>query len=214
MTERQIAPYEKFLLTTSRDPSPRTRSFVRDLTRVIPWSFHFTRGSCSLKDVADELAILGIIRAMIVHERKGNPSRATFYKLVDGELIERDYRVRIKGITLARELNRGRSVFTSESKFRVVNKCNSDFGEQLYTMLSLFFDFNKERELPRIPDLKGIAVYFSDDEEGNIILEFQQIETKEMIGPKIVISDVYLGKKGEAIRSLMKIIGLGSKSKG
>lgn len=213
MTERQIAPYEKFLLTTSRDPSPRTRSFVRDLARVIPWSFHFTRGSCSLNDIADELATLGIIRAMIIHERKGNPSRAAFYKLVDGKLVERDYRVRIKGITLARELNRGRSVFTSESKFRVVNKCNSDFGEQLYTMLSLFFDFNKERELPRIPDLKGIAVYFSDDEQGNIILEFQQIETKEMIGPKIKISDVYLGKKGEAIRSLMKIIGLDRKSK-
>jgi len=166
-----------------------------------------------LKEIANELASLGINRAMVVHELKGNPSRATFYKLIDGKLVERDYKVRIKGIALARELNRGRSVFTAESRLRIINKCTSDFGEQLYTMLSLFFNFNKERELPRIPDLKGIALYFSDDPGGNITLDFQQIETKEMIGPRITISDVHLGKKGEAIRSLMGILGIGKRQK-
>ena len=210
MNEREIAPYEKFMLTTSRNPSQRTRSFIRDLVRVIPWSFHFTRGSCSLKDLADELENLGINRLLILHEKKGNPSLMKFYKLVDGILSERDYRVRIKGITLARELNRGRSVFTFESKFKVINQCESDFGEQLYTMLSLFFGFEKFRELPRDPELKGIAILFSD-KESIINLEFQQIETKQMIGPRISISDVFLGKKGEAIRSLMNLIGIGKR---
>ena len=139
MTERDIAPYEKFVLTTSRKPSQRTRSFIRDLVRVIPWSFHFTRGSCSLNDLANELAVLGINRLLIVHEKKGNPSLVKFYKLDKGELMERDYRLRIKGISLSRELRRNRTVFTADSKLQVINQSQSDFGEQLYTMLSLFF---------------------------------------------------------------------------
>ncbi|HUU78253.1 MAG TPA: hypothetical protein VMX55_07890 [candidate division Zixibacteria bacterium] len=208
MNEREIAPYDKFMLTTSRNPSQRTRSFIRDLVRVIPWSFHFTRGSCSLKDLADEIENLGINRLLILHEKKGNPSLMKFYKLIDDQLVERDYRVRIKGISLARELNRGRSTFTSESKLRVINQCESDFGEQLYAMLSLFFNFERFRTLQTEPNLKGIAILFSD--KNNLIsLEFQQIETKEMIGPRITISDVFLGKKGEAIKSLMNLIGIG-----
>ncbi|MHA1503675.1 MAG: Brix domain-containing protein [Candidatus Heimdallarchaeota archaeon] len=209
MNEREIAPYEKFLLTTSRKPSQRTRSFIRDLVRVIPWSFHFTRGTCSLNDLADELSSLGINRMLIVHEKKGNPSLMKFFKLVDNSLEERDYRLRIKGIALGRELKRGRSIFTSESKFRVINRCTSDFGEQLYTMLSIFFNYERVRELPQDPNFKGIAIILSDTSDTLITLDFQQIETKEMIGPRISIMDVYLGKKGEAIRYLMNLGGIG-----
>lgn len=211
MNEREISPYEKFMLTTSRKPSHRTRSFARDLVTVIPWCFHFTRGSCSLKDLAEELANLGINRILILHEKKGNPSLIKFYKLVDEKLEEREYRVRIKGISLSRELKHVRSIFTSESKFSVVNQSKSDFGEQLYTMLSLFFDFQRVRELPQDPNFKGIAILYSDNVQGHIKLEFQQIETKKMIGPRVTISDVYLGKKGEAIRSLMDLIGIGKR---
>jgi U3 small nucleolar ribonucleoprotein protein IMP4 len=210
MNEREIAPFDKFVITTSRKPSQRTRSFLRDLVRVIPWSFHFTRGSCSLNDLADELTVLGINRLLIIHEKKGNPSLVKFYKLEDGKLAERDYRIRIKGISLARELKRGRSKFTSESKLRVVNKCQSDFGEQLYTMLSIFFNFERMREIPDNENLKGYAINFSD-KDMMITLDFQQIETKEMIGPRITVSDVFLGKKGEAIRSLIELIGIGKR---
>ncbi|NHJ32648.1 MAG: hypothetical protein FK732_07290 [Asgard group archaeon] len=211
MTDRDIAPFEKFVLTTSRKPSQRTRSFIRDLVRVIPWSFHFTRGSCSLNDLANELAVLGINRLLIVHEKKGNPSLVKFFKLDQGKLMERDYRIRIKGISLARELKRERSVFRADSTLQVINQCQSDFGEQLYAMLSLFFNFERKRELPRDANMKGIAIIFADTNEGLIILDFQQIETKEMIGPRISISDVFLGKKGEAIRSLMNLIGIGKR---
>ncbi len=160
MNEREISPYEKFMLTTSRKPSHRTRSFTRDLVRVIPWCFHFTRGSCSLKDLAEELTDLGINRVLILHERKGNPSLIKFYKLVNEKLEEREYRVRIKGISLGRELRNVRSIFTSESKFSVINQSKSDFGEQLYTMLSIFFDFQRTRALPQDPNFKGIAILY------------------------------------------------------
>ena len=78
-------------------------------------------------------------------------------------------------------------------------------------MLSLFFEFERVRELPRDPKFKGIAILYSDTNDGLINLEFQQIETKKMIGPRITISDVYLGKKGEAIKSLMNLIGFGKR---
>ncbi|NHK32468.1 MAG: hypothetical protein FK730_14030 [Asgard group archaeon] len=211
MNERKIAPYDKFVITTSRKPSQRTRSFIRDMVRVIPWSFHFTRGSCSLNDLAEEMMILGINRLIIINEKKGNPSLVKFFKLDKEKLAERDYRVRLRGISLARELKRGRSKFTSESKLKVINKSQSDFGEQLYTMLSIFFNFERMRELPNDETMKGIAINFSDSIEKMITLDFQQIETKEMIGPRITVTDVFLGKKGEAIRSLMNLIGIGKR---
>jgi rRNA maturation protein Rpf1 len=157
------------------------------------------------------MMILGINRLIIINEKKGNPSLVKFFKLDKEKLAERDYRVRLRGISLARELKRGRSKFTSESKLKVINKSQSDFGEQLYTMLSIFFNFERMRELPNRENIKGIAINFSDSNEEMITLDFQQIETKEMIGPRITVTDVFLGKKGEAIRSLMNLIGIGKR---
>lgn len=61
------------LLTTSRKPSQRTRSFSQKLARAMGWRY-VNRGKMSLREVLIESR--GPVA--VVFERHGNPSRITF----------------------------------------------------------------------------------------------------------------------------------------
>jgi len=61
------------LLTTSRRPSQRTRSFSQRLSRIMGWRY-VNRGKMSIRDVLIEAS--GPVA--VVSERHGNPSRITF----------------------------------------------------------------------------------------------------------------------------------------
>jgi len=67
------------LVTTSRAPSPRTRSLVKDLTLVLPRSERITRGHLTLEELAAIARSRGARRVVIVGERRGNPSIIRVY---------------------------------------------------------------------------------------------------------------------------------------
>lgn len=60
------------LITTSRKPSPRTRSFARDLARALRFDY-LTRGKANLQSIFSGFSRYSVI--LIVMERHGNPSR-------------------------------------------------------------------------------------------------------------------------------------------
>ncbi len=66
------------LISTSRRPSTRTRSFVKELLGVIPLSFQVTRGKKSIEELKDIAVLKGCRRLMIVESRDGNPSALSF----------------------------------------------------------------------------------------------------------------------------------------
>ncbi|HMK53273.1 MAG TPA: Brix domain-containing protein [Methanobacteriaceae archaeon] len=66
------------LITTSRKPSQRTRSFGRALERVLP-ARYINRGKMSLRDVYLKAQELNFTTVMVISERNGNPSRLEFY---------------------------------------------------------------------------------------------------------------------------------------
>lgn len=97
----------RVIVTTSRAPSPRTRSFVKDLVSVTPGGLKVNRGHLTL----DELAVLaveqGADRVVIVGERRGNPSIIRVYtprgrppRLVNIVTFI------VKGVGLSREVGR------------------------------------------------------------------------------------------------------------
>ncbi len=81
------------VVTTSRKPSPRTRTFSRDLARAIG-GVYFTRGKANLQEVfsLDE-------KVVMVKERRGNPSLIEVY--VDGR---RRFALKLRRALLCREL--------------------------------------------------------------------------------------------------------------
>ncbi|ADL58660.1 ribosomal biosynthesis protein [Methanothermobacter wolfeii] len=61
------------LLTTSRKPSQRTRSFAQRLARILGWTY-INRGKMNLREVLIDAGG----PAAILFERHGNPARITF----------------------------------------------------------------------------------------------------------------------------------------
>ena len=92
------------LVTTSRRPSPRVRSFVKDLVGVIPGAHRFTRGHFSMSELAREAYNMGADRIVVVGERRGNPGIVRVYGYTL-DLLEAKNIVTfiVKGVTLSRE---------------------------------------------------------------------------------------------------------------
>jgi U3 small nucleolar ribonucleoprotein protein IMP4 len=82
------------LITTSRKPSKRTRSFCRSLNRVLN-SEYINRGKMSMRDVLLKASDLSCSRIALIHEYQGNPSKITFYDEEGNEIISLDVNVAI-----------------------------------------------------------------------------------------------------------------------
>lgn len=74
------------LITTSRRPTQRVRSFSKDLERVIPSARRVNRGKLSIDGVADRVSEVGGDRAIIVDRWKGGPGKIDLYRLRSGKL--------------------------------------------------------------------------------------------------------------------------------
>ncbi len=66
------------LITTSRKPSNRTRSFCHDLSHVLNAKY-VNRGKMSFRDVLIKSASLGFQEIAVVSQIKGNPSKIEIY---------------------------------------------------------------------------------------------------------------------------------------
>jgi U3 small nucleolar ribonucleoprotein protein IMP4 len=73
------------LITTSRKPSQRTRSFCKSLVRVLNSSY-INRGKMSIRDVLIKSSELGLDKIAVISEMKGNPSKIDFFD-EEGETI-------------------------------------------------------------------------------------------------------------------------------
>ncbi len=91
------------IVTTSRRPSPRMRSLVKDLVAVLPGGRRLTRGHLSMKEIAREAELVGADRVVIIGERRGNPGIMRVYKPSREDLVNIVSFI-VKGVTLSREL--------------------------------------------------------------------------------------------------------------
>ena len=73
------------LITTSRKPSSRTRSFCQDMSHVLNAKY-VNRGKMSFRDVLLKSVTLGFQETAVVSQIKGNPSKIEIYD-EKGELL-------------------------------------------------------------------------------------------------------------------------------
>ena len=90
------------IFTTTRRPSPRTRSLLKDLVDIIPRAIRLTRGHMSMEELWVEARSREAQRVAVIASRKGNPSLIRFYNVGVSEL-EHIASLRINGVSLARE---------------------------------------------------------------------------------------------------------------
>ncbi len=71
------------LISTSRKPSQKTRTFCKNFQHAFGFEY-VNRGKSSLRDLLIKTSQLGHKSLVLVYQIKGNPSKLTFYNL-DGE---------------------------------------------------------------------------------------------------------------------------------
>lgn len=96
------------LITTSRRPSRRTRTFAKELNMVLPGSIRLNRGKASLYEIKNTMIKKGLNKLLIIDTRKGNPSRINFLTLslegfnknmvihIEGLILQMDKKQKIK----------------------------------------------------------------------------------------------------------------------
>ena len=117
------------VITTSRRPSPRTRSFVKDLSSILPSSPRISRGHKSLVDLAIEAAKLGAKYILLVTEKSGNPRGLIIYGVEEmghHAVSKRLAILLIKGVKLSRENPESSKAYGVSNISIDYSKCFSD----------------------------------------------------------------------------------------
>jgi hypothetical protein len=96
------------IFTTSRYPSQRTRSFIKDLCRVIPGAIKVNRGKSSIIDLSERAIRLGASKLVIIDQIKGNPSRMRFFDVAKAPPEPNPRSILFSGVALRREITEKR----------------------------------------------------------------------------------------------------------
>lgn len=160
------------LITTSRKPSQRTRSFCKSLNRVLK-SEYTNRGKMSIRDVLLKSSESGFNKTAIISETKGNPSKIDFYDKKGDILISLD-------VTVSVPVSKGR-VKKSDLAFRCEVDDLSNLGEKLVETL----------DIPKCRDdskQENILLLKKGDSEKKAVLKFYD-SNGEDTGPRIYIKN-------------------------
>lgn len=92
------------IVTTSRRPGKRLRSFVKDLASVLPRAERVTRGHLTMQELAVLALNRGVNRVVVVAERRGNPGIIRVYEPKPAPpRLENIVSFIVKGVSLSRE---------------------------------------------------------------------------------------------------------------
>ncbi|MFN4045755.1 MAG: hypothetical protein ACK4H7_00240 [Acidilobaceae archaeon] len=173
------------IVTTSRRPSRRSRSLVKDLASVMPGALRLTRGHKSLSDLAKEALFVGADRVIVICERRGNPGVIRVYEpLASPPALGEKAVFIVAGVRLAREAGAGRAV---RPRYLLVKASGGPKAEEFGEVFMSAFHARVYRE-----DLEGESVVAEIECSGDIIsLSFKQ--AGRLVGPILKFSRVIIG---------------------
>jgi len=169
----------KFLVTTSKRPSKRARSFIKDLAQIFI-SERIVRGKKSLDELKNLLIQKKAEGILIVDTKWGNPSRIRIIKN-DGS----NFQILLKGVKLLRELREKPPVPNNYPAILA----NNEKADKLSKILNL-------ETVNSLNDIKGninvIVLKSKKDKQGNevILLNIYNSKTKKFYGPFLKIINI------------------------
>ncbi|WGM88994.1 MAG: hypothetical protein NUK63_08755 [Candidatus Bathyarchaeum tardum] len=171
------------LLTTSRRPTQRIRSFCRDLFSSLPDVNRVNRGKMSLDAVAEKALELNCDRVIVVGRWHGAPGKIGLFNISFGLTAVSPLMV-IQSIRLRRELKQ-----ISRIKSSVITlEPNSSSGlQRLAGCLSKFFG------LPVLPldetsENHQVSMHLSFDSSRRVKMTFVMLQRMVEIGPQVTFS--------------------------
>lgn len=177
------------LITTSRRPSPKSRSFIKDLVSIIPHAQKTNRGHKSLVELAFEAKKLGYRYILIVSDRRGNPSEISIYEVAEEHpahpKLVKLITLELKGVKLSRENPESSKIYGVERLAIDSSSCISNDCFYLADLMNKIL----EKILSSKPDITLVL------NEGKYLeLKFVNIHGKP-VGPVLRIIRVSRGNK-------------------
>jgi len=177
----------KILLTTSRDPTPRIRTFCKDLMRAIPSVVSVNRGKMSVDEVAEKALEHDADHVAIVDRWHGGPSALKFFRVGQSGLVLTSPVIHVAGIRLQREFG----VPKVKPAHSMVLLESENSGEMLRLMetFSSFFSvpiLSMDEAAKAGPTL----MCFSRDKARGIVITFMVEPGHVEVGPRISVSRV------------------------
>ncbi|MEM2386887.1 MAG: hypothetical protein QXO50_02575 [Candidatus Bathyarchaeia archaeon] len=175
------------LLTTSRRPTRRIRTFCKELSYNIPSITRINRGKLSFEGLASKALELNAEKILIVDRWKGGPGKIELFKLENGKLQPISPLIYLRGVKLRREFGtmpRGRRI---KSTAILVSSKSSQEIVKLEKSFSEFFN------LPLVQSLENCKNYNAllqtgINEAGEIVVTFRLLPENVEIGPRMRIS--------------------------
>jgi len=116
---------QPILITSSRDPSQRTRTFINEISSVLPNSIKITRGKLSLEDLNYIILKYNIEELIIIGEFKGNPGRIEIYiPNKNYDRPKKSFEMIINGVTLRKELGINEKIKVKGVVIKKLNEYN------------------------------------------------------------------------------------------
>lgn len=186
------------IITTSHKPSPRLRSFVKDLISVIPNSIRLNRGKKTLEDLLYDAIDYGADRLVIVGEKKGNPgSIRVYYVDTDEEELRELAYYDIKGVKLSRENPYATRIYNPTTLMVDSSNIKGEIEEAFVDVFSR--SFKAKIHIGNLEEIAGkVDVLAVPRWDGRVIkLFFINPSTRKLGGPVIKFNRVidYEGNK-------------------
>jgi U3 small nucleolar ribonucleoprotein protein IMP4 len=177
------------LLTTSRRPTPRIRTFCRDLTRSIPNVVRINRGKLSLDGIAEKALEFNADRVVIVDRWKGGPGKIELFKIGQEGLVLVPPIMYVVGIKLQREFDRAKTK-PIRSLILTTSSDKSDEIIRIARSLSNFLNVPLS-QMDEAVSKSQISMHVSSNDLHRSQVTFMLLlpETVE-IGPRITLSHV------------------------
>lgn len=173
------------MLTTSRRPTGRIRTFCRELANSIPDVVRVNRGKMSLDGVAEKAIELEAERVVVVDRWHGGPGKIGLFQVSSTGLKPVPPLMLIKGLRLRRELNEVRrcaqyTVITMEPEdsvglTKLAGRMSKYFGLPVMS-------FEEASENHRA------SMHFSFDSSQHIQITFMFLGRMVEIGPRVAMS--------------------------
>jgi len=170
------------MITTSRRPTRRIRSFANDLARSIPGAVRVNRGKLSRLGVAEKALELGADRVILIDRWKGVPGKVELLLVGEGGLRHHPPLIYVAGIKLQREC--GARVGPAK---RLSLAVMGDAGPEVARLAEALSSFLKAPLIQSIEGVSGRLMLFSSHPKHFARITFLDAPELYEVGPVISV---------------------------
>lgn len=170
------------VIGSTRKPTQRVRSFIKELDRAIPQTTRLTRGKQSLADFCEDARDIGASRILLVGAFHGNPGRLGFLHFVQDSWLFNPPTILLKSVRLLRE-SRPNSIRPSRTLYVIPDTDNDTVRAEILAK-ALDVSYIQRANLPNKESKTSIllvALYRRS------CIEFLSLQEEQLIGPTLFV---------------------------